>query len=72
VSILSAYTKNDNDSEILDGTSMSAPHVVGTVALYISTYGNLPSSNMSEAIISLATKNIIQNIPNSTDTYFLR
>ncbi|KAF0361239.1 subtilisin-like protein [Gigaspora margarita] len=71
VKILSAFTSNDNDSVFFDGTSMSAPHVVGTVALYISTYGNLPPSNMSDAIISLATKNIIKN-PNSTVSYFLR
>ncbi|KAF0493363.1 subtilisin-like protein [Gigaspora margarita] len=71
VKILSAFTSNDNDSAIHDGTSMSTPHVVGTVALYISTYGNLPPSNMSDAIISLATKNIIKN-PNSTVSYFLR
>ncbi|CAG8567423.1 19127_t:CDS:2, partial [Gigaspora margarita] len=65
VKILSAFTSNDNDSVFFDGASMSVPHVVGTVALYISTYGNLPPSNMSNAIISLATKNIIKN-PNST------
>ncbi|RIB22713.1 hypothetical protein C2G38_2173247 [Gigaspora rosea] len=50
---------------------MSAPYVVGTVALYISTNGNLPPSNMSEAIILLATKNIIKSISNSNDSYFL-
>ncbi|CAG8773279.1 1703_t:CDS:2, partial [Dentiscutata heterogama] len=72
VKILSAYIKSDTDNMYLDGTSMSAPHVVGTLALYISTYGNLPPSNMSKAIISLATKNIITGIPDSNNTYFLR
>ncbi|CAG8754349.1 5460_t:CDS:1, partial [Dentiscutata erythropus] len=49
---------------------MSAPHIVDTVALYISTYSNLPPSNMSEAIILLAIKNIITGIPNRNNTYF--
>ncbi|CAG8476688.1 23080_t:CDS:2 [Dentiscutata erythropus] len=64
--------ESDNDSHVLKETSMSAPHVVGTVALYISTYGSLHPSNMSEAIISLATKNNITGIPDRNNTYFLR
>ncbi|CAG8732705.1 1164_t:CDS:2 [Dentiscutata erythropus] len=40
VKITSAFKGSDNDSVALSGTSMSAPYVVDTVVLYISTYGN--------------------------------
>ncbi|CAG8454163.1 20772_t:CDS:2 [Dentiscutata erythropus] len=63
---------NNNNSIIFNGTSISALYVVGTVALYISTYSNLHPSNMFEAIISLATKNIITGISSRNDTYFMR
>ncbi|RIB22715.1 peptidase S8/S53 domain-containing protein [Gigaspora rosea] len=72
VDILSAYIESDTNSAYLDGTSMSAPHVTGAIALYISTFGNLVPSDMSNAITSLATKNIIQKIPDNNDIYLLR
>ncbi|CAG8454090.1 20768_t:CDS:2 [Dentiscutata erythropus] len=73
VKILSAYIKSDTDNTYLDGTSMSAPHVAGAIALYISVYGNLPPSDMTNAIISLSTKNLIKEIPNNNDdSYLLR
>ncbi|CAG8730977.1 12353_t:CDS:2, partial [Gigaspora margarita] len=72
VDILSSFIESDTDSEYLDGTSMSSPHVAGTIALYISTFGNLPPSDMSNAITSLATKNIINEIPDNNDIYLLR
>jgi subtilisin family serine protease len=68
VNIISAGHLSTTDLSVLSGTSQAAPHVAGTVALIISSKGNLTPADMSQRIIDLSTKDVIQgpllNSPN--------
>ena len=60
VGIVSASHISHTGTNIFSGTSQAAPHVAGTVALIIACQGNLKPDAMSQKIIDLSTKDVIQ------------
>ena len=60
------YIVRDNKHGISQGTSFSAPHVTGTIALMLEQYPNKTPSEIREAIISTARMDgFTGNIPNN-------
>src|SRR5438132_478987 len=55
----------------LSGTSMATPHVTGTAALYKATFGDAPSTAVSNWIIGNATTGVITGNPGSTPNLLL-
>ena len=54
VSIRSTAVGTGNDSEVLSGTSMAAPHVTGVAALAVQAHPAWSSNDVSTAIVSTA------------------
>ncbi|GBB84322.1 hypothetical protein RclHR1_10940002 [Rhizophagus clarus] len=54
------------------GTSQACPHVSGAVALIISKQGNMSPASMINQLITLSTKNILNEIKSPTPNRFLR
>lgn len=61
VGIQSAWYTNDSGGATLSGTSMAAPHVAGTAALYLEMHPSATPSEVANAIISNATPNVVIN-----------
>jgi subtilisin family serine protease len=57
--IESAGIESNDDTQIFSGTSQSAPHVTGTVALIIAEFGNSPTAEMAKTVNDFATKGVI-------------
>ena len=55
VSIESAWNAGDDATRILSGTSMAAPLVAGTAALYLSAHPAAPPAEVAEVVASGAT-----------------
>lgn len=65
--IISCGISSVNDFIPMSGTSMAAPHVTGTVALYLSVrYGPTNQTQVEAWLKDSATKNVLQNIPYGT------
>ncbi len=54
--ILSAGAENDEDGSYLRGTSMSAPHVTGAVALILEHFDNIPNYQIKTLLEKTADK----------------
>lgn len=63
VYILSAGNVGDNAVRYMSGTSMAAPHVVGVVALYLSTHPQATPAEVHQAVVSNATPAMITGVP---------
>jgi len=61
VDILSAGIKNSSDSSIKSGTSMSAPHVTGVVALMLEHYPNATAAEIEKMIIQYSTPEVVSD-----------
>ncbi|CAG8644315.1 16849_t:CDS:2 [Funneliformis caledonium] len=59
LNIKSAGFETNNSTKVLSGTSMSSPHVAGTVALIIANNGNTSPANMAKKLKQLGTNNVI-------------
>ena len=59
--IISASFLGDTNTANLSGTSMSAPHVAGTAAIYLGANPNATVAEVTNAILSQATSGIVSN-----------
>ncbi|HEX2091854.1 MAG TPA: S8 family serine peptidase [Longimicrobiaceae bacterium] len=59
--ITSAWHSGDTDTRSLSGTSMSAPHVAGVVALYLQSDPTAPSWKARDAVLNSATVGKVQD-----------
>lgn len=58
-SITSASYTSDTGTAIKSGTSMSTPLVAGVAALYLATHANATPSQVRDALVACATKDIV-------------
>jgi hypothetical protein len=61
VNILSVGIGNDQDTDTMSGTSMASPHTAGVAALYLEASPSASPSQIASNMVSLGTKNVIQN-----------
>ena len=61
VSIISDYRTNDSATNVLSGTSMAAPHVTGTGALYLQNNPAATPANVAHALLTTATTGVVGN-----------
>lgn len=66
-SIISTWITGDSSAAVLQGTSMATPAVAGLVAYYLSTKGNMSTSEMHDLIVSTANQNMQGLAPGSPD-----
>lgn len=59
--IVSTWNSSDTATNVLDGTSMAAPHVTGVVARYLQTHQTVSPAQVESAITTNATANILVN-----------
>jgi subtilisin family serine protease len=57
--IFSASNQSDTATAIASGTSMATPHVVGAVALYLSSHPTAAPVDVARAIVGMATPNAL-------------
>ena len=67
VNVESTYNTGDDSTAVLSGTSMATPHVAGVVGALLSRkeYRDLSPKEMKELLKSMATKDMITDIPAS-------
>ncbi|MFJ1704826.1 S8 family serine peptidase [Kitasatospora sp. NPDC088346] len=53
--IPSAWNSGDEDTHVLTGTSMAAPHVAGAAALYLSAHPQATPAEVQSALVNAAT-----------------
>ncbi|WP_051205511.1 S8 family serine peptidase [Salinimicrobium xinjiangense] len=63
VSISSASNEDDVSYKLYNGTSMSAPHVAGVVALFLEVNPTSTPAQVHSAIVENTTPNLISNVP---------
>ncbi|KAH8823648.1 serine protease [Flagelloscypha sp. PMI_526] len=69
VDTISAGIASDTATEIMSGTSMSAPAVAGLVAYLISLEGQVTPAEMSDKLKAKSLKGLLDNIPDGTVNY---
>lgn len=66
VNITSDFNGSDTDTHTYSGTSQSAPHVTGTVALYLSGNPSATPADVRSSVTGNATSNAISGVPANT------
>ena len=59
VSITSAWATTDTATNTISGTSMATPHVTGVAALYLQSNPSATPAQVSNAIVTSATKGVV-------------
>ncbi len=67
--IISTSNGGDTGTSIYNGTSQAAPHVAGVAALYLEAHPTATPAEVSQAIISSATPNVISGIPSGANLF---
>lgn len=65
--ILSAWNGSDSDTEVISGTSMAAPHVAGTAAMYLEDNPSATPQQIRDFILQYATKNVVSDAQSAND-----
>lgn len=69
VGIKSSYI--GSSTTLMSGTSMAAPHIAGTAALYKAIYGDAHWSTIKSFLLSWSTRNVVGNNPSGTPNILL-
>ncbi|MGI8700194.1 MAG: S8 family serine peptidase [Nocardioidaceae bacterium] len=59
MNITSSWNGSDTDTNTISGTSMAAPHVTGSAALYLSIRSRSTPAQVRDALVNRATPNRI-------------
>jgi hypothetical protein len=71
VNIQSASNLDDTSGRTLSGTSMSSPFVAGVASKILSTFPNIPGTEVVRMMTSISTTNVISGVPNNTPNELL-
>ena len=71
VNIWSASNTSPTGGSIMSGTSMSAPHVAGVIAKYLSVYSGATPAEMDAWLIASSSKDKLSLVPSSTPNRLL-
>ncbi|VVJ18382.1 Alkaline serine exoprotease A precursor (EC [Amycolatopsis camponoti] len=61
VGITSAWNTNDTATYTGNGTSFASPHVAGAAAIYLATHTTASAAQVSQALVTAATPNLVKN-----------
>lgn len=67
-SVSSTYNRDKWDQATFSGTSASSAHVAGVVALLLEKDPNMTHDQIMEALLDAGEKDVVQNIPEETNT----
>lgn len=65
-SILSAWHTTTTATNTISGTSMAAPHVAGTLALFLQQFGAQSPTQLDERLKMKASRNVFSSLPSGT------
>lgn len=70
-SVLSAWYTSTTAFNTISGTSMAAPHVAGTIALFLQQFGPQTPAQLDERLKMKATRNAFSSLPSGTPNLLL-
>ena len=71
IAITSASYADDTSYRVMNGTSMSSPHVAGAAALYLASNPSASPATVAQAISSTATTGVVQSIDSASPNKML-
>ncbi|MEQ1762473.1 MAG: S8 family serine peptidase [Pyrinomonadaceae bacterium] len=66
IAITSASNGDDTSFRVMNGTSMSSPHVAGVAALYLATHPTASPATVSQSIVNSATNGAILDLDSAS------